>query len=543
MRALVIDESSLSRSLMASLLREMGYQVVAASRPQEGLRALQASVRPFDVVLCEYTFTPRGTHALNGQEWLDELRQARVLPLATAVIMVTAEARYQCVADSVETALDDYLLKPFTAARLQERVEAVLRRKRALGDVYAACDREDFAQAAVLCDQLFRNDSPHRLAAARLGSELHLRLGHHDAALRLLKAVAETKALPWARLGLAKLAMETSNSRKASRALEALISDEPGYSDAYDLLGRAQIDELQFNDALQTYENAVKLTPGNVGRLQKLGGLQLLLGQTEAAHKSFEAALVLGASSPSLDYQSLFQLSLTGYDLKQPRACERPARLLADALTKHPQSYRLRQLNQMVELLQLLQAREHTRAVTLFKRMTGQALELAFDFEMACALLQLLTRMQLSEVRLDSAQDTVRTLGMRFAVSRPALEILSMSARLIPDYAGTLRASFDETNEMARRAMWHSLQGDVPKTVEALLDAATSSRNARFISLARASLDKHTKELGAELVDALRQRAAALQGQYCGYGTHASAGVRLRRGPSDNTTSQRAVSA
>lgn len=527
-RALVIDESNLSRSVLSSLLRDQGYQVTLVARPEEAVRAIAAAAFPYDSILCEYHFTPKAASVATGQDWLDEMRRSRALPLATAVIMVTGEARYQCVADSVENALDDYLLKPFTAGQLQERLAVALRRKNALRHVYAAIEEDDFLTAAQLCEQIFKAGGPHRLAAARLGSELYLRLSRHEAAQRLLQAVLDSKALPWARLGLAQVDVETMNTKKACRALESLICDEPSYSDAYDLFGRALVEELQFDRALETYSRAVELTPGNIVRLQKLGNLELFLGKPDLAFKHLETAINLGSSSPALDYQSLFQYCIAGCDLKKTRVWERPGRLFAAALKKAPDSYRLLTLNAMVGVLEYLEKRGTAQAIESLKDIAARILEPQFDFEMACNLLQLLSRTELSEARLPNMGELVMTVGLRFSVSRPALELMVMAGRAHPDFELMLRQSFEQVNDMARRAMWHSLQGHSQETVKELLSGARTTRNARFLALATASVEKHREKLGDALCAQYLQEVAQLQEMYCSYGTHANASIRAR---------------
>lgn len=527
-RALVIDESNLSRSVLSTLLRDQGYAVTLVARPEEAVRSLKAAASPYDLILCEYHFTPRGSHTATGQDWLDEMRRSRSLPLTTAVLMVTGESRYQCVADSVENALDDYLLKPFAAKQLQERLSITLRRKHALRDVYAAIEVDDFSHAAVLCEKVFKDGGPHRLAAARLGSELYLRLSKHDEAQRLLQAVLDCKALPWARLGLALVEVETQNTKKACRALEALICDEPAYSDAYDLFGRALVEELQFDRALENYAKAVELTPGNIVRLQKLGNLELFLGQSAQAFKHLDAAINLGSASPALDYQSLFQICVAGYDLKKLRVWERPSRLFINALRKAPGSYRLTTLQSMTRVLENLERRSTAKALDGLKALVTQIQDPQFDFEMACNLLQMLSRTEQAEVRLANVTEIVVELGLRYSVSRPALELLVMAGREHPGFEGMLRQSFEQVNDMARKAMWHSMQGRSNDSVKQLIQGAKSTRNARFMALAKASIQKHREKLGEEICALHLAEVAEMQDQYCSYGTHANASIRAR---------------
>jgi CheY-like chemotaxis protein len=103
-------------------------------------------------VLCDYHFEHSG---MSGQDLLDELRRAQLLPYATVFVMVTGEASYTRVAEVAEAALDSYLLKPHTAAALEQRLLQARHRKKVLGSIFAAIEAGDFAQAAALCKDRF----------------------------------------------------------------------------------------------------------------------------------------------------------------------------------------------------------------------------------------------------------------------------------------------------------------------------------------------------------------------------------------------------
>src|SRR5687768_4629597 len=106
-KALVIDANPTSRSILATMLREMGVGTVSqASRVTDARRHLENRV--FDVVLCDYHFD---SAEYSGQDLLDDLRRAQLLPFSTVFIMVTGEATYARVAEAAESALDGYLLK------------------------------------------------------------------------------------------------------------------------------------------------------------------------------------------------------------------------------------------------------------------------------------------------------------------------------------------------------------------------------------------------------------------------------------------------
>lgn len=223
---LIIDEAELSRSVLGSMLRSLGVRhqhLHTARRPEEARLMIRKAPQPYDVIVSDMTFRQQGPNDMTGQDLLDELRQAKGLPLQTAFIMVTGEARYQHVAEAVEGALDDYLLKPITARQFEERLQVVLERKQAFRQVFQAIEAADYAQAAELCEAMFRDSTTYKVYAARIGSELYLRLGRLDAARRMLEAVLAFKAVPWAKLGLARLDLRDADSDKACRAVARVV--------------------------------------------------------------------------------------------------------------------------------------------------------------------------------------------------------------------------------------------------------------------------------------------------------------------------------
>jgi DNA-binding response OmpR family regulator len=113
---LVEDDPAIRTALMRSL-REMGHAVTAVS---SGLSALTSAVeaKP-DVVVLDL-----GLPDLDGADVLSMLRAVSDVP----VIVATARDDEAEVVRVLDLGADDYLIKPFTAAQLNARVKAVLRR-------------------------------------------------------------------------------------------------------------------------------------------------------------------------------------------------------------------------------------------------------------------------------------------------------------------------------------------------------------------------------------------------------------------------------
>lgn len=119
MRILIVDDSSTTRRILCNVLREAGYGEFLEAADGEAALGILESEQP-DVVLLDWNM-PR----LNGLETLKRIRAAEAtkdLP----VIMVTTEADRHHVLAAVKAGANNYVVKPFEAATIREKVEAVL---------------------------------------------------------------------------------------------------------------------------------------------------------------------------------------------------------------------------------------------------------------------------------------------------------------------------------------------------------------------------------------------------------------------------------
>jgi CheY-like chemotaxis protein/Tfp pilus assembly protein PilF len=512
-KALVIDGNPTSRSTLVAMLRDWGVgTVIQTGRTADARKALEN--RAFDIVLCEQHFE----HAHGaGQELLDELRRAGLLPFSTVFVMVTGEASYAKVAEAAESALDSYLLKPHNAETLGERLRQARRRKRVLKDIYDAIEGEDFQHAARLCMQRFAERAEYWLYAARIGAELLLRVGDHESARKLYEAVRETQALPWAKLGVARAFVEAGDTPQAKRTLDSLISDNPGYADAYDVMGRVQIEHGDLAGAMETYRRACDLTPSCIGRLQKAGMVAFYSAEADEAEKCLERATLLGISSKMYDKQTLVLLSLLKFDRGDAKALTRAKDNLAHMLEKWPDDTRLQRFMQVIDVLGLLLDKQLARVVAQTKSLVAQWSEEDFDFEAAGNLLALLVRVLRTEVALPDGEMWVQQIARRFCVSKAAADMLAGISRRVPAYEKAVRDAHAEVNKMAEEAMNHTVRGTPETAVRMLIDKGQDTLNAKLIELANKVLQRHHARIsgGVELAD----RCSALLMRFCVQGT------------------------
>lgn len=485
--ALVVDGNPTSRSILVSQLREFGVgAVVQCARAADARRQLE--FRAFDFVLCELHFA---NEASSGQDLLDDLRRSQLLPFSTIFIMITGEATYAKVAEAAESALDGYLLKPHKAAHLGERLRAARIRKLSLQSIFTAIEKEDFEEAARLCMERFESKGRFWLYAARVGAELLLRVGRPGDAQQLYKAVVAAKTLPWAKLGVARAQLDAGQISQATSTLENLISADPNYGDAYDVMGRAQFELGRFDKALETYKMASVLTPSSISRLQNLAMMTYYAGDHVEAEKLLDRTARLGLESKMFDCQSLVLLAFTRLENGDRKGLQRCQDDFNRLMERNPDNPRVKRLADIVVALNLIQQHQFAQSVEAVRALAKTVSYSEFDFESASNVLALLSQLAAKAIQLDEVATTVDTIGLRFCSNRSQTELLAACATAHPPFAERMRECQTKVLEMAETAMALSMSGNPTAAVRNLILHGRDTLNARLIDNAHQLMLKH----------------------------------------------------
>lgn len=124
MRILVVDDFPTMRRIVKTLLRQLGYtNVIEAEDGQAGLAKLKNE--KIDLVLLDWNM-PKMT----GLELLKAMRADDALQ-QIPVVMITAEGRKEDVLEAVKAGVNNFVVKPFTAETLEEKLAKVLEKKSA----------------------------------------------------------------------------------------------------------------------------------------------------------------------------------------------------------------------------------------------------------------------------------------------------------------------------------------------------------------------------------------------------------------------------
>ena len=121
MKILIVDDFSTMRRIIKNLLRDLGFN--NTQEADDGSTALPMLQKgDFDFVVTDWN--------MPGMQGIDLLKAIRAddslkhLP----VIMVTAEAKREQIIAAAQAGVNGYVVKPFTAATLKEKLDKIFER-------------------------------------------------------------------------------------------------------------------------------------------------------------------------------------------------------------------------------------------------------------------------------------------------------------------------------------------------------------------------------------------------------------------------------
>ena len=121
MKILIVDDSAMMRRILTNALASIGHKdLVEADGAEAALERLGEN--SIDLIITDWN--------MPGMQGIDLLRAVRADPQMKAmpVLLVTAEARRDQIVLAAEAGVNGYIVKPFTAQTLKEKIEKIFER-------------------------------------------------------------------------------------------------------------------------------------------------------------------------------------------------------------------------------------------------------------------------------------------------------------------------------------------------------------------------------------------------------------------------------
>ncbi|BCS98425.1 MULTISPECIES: chemotaxis response regulator CheY [Desulfoluna] len=119
LKILVVDDFATMRRIMKNILKQLGYTNITEA--DDGTTALEELKRgSFDLIISDWNM-PKMTG-------LDLLKLVRSDPVYKDIpfLMVTAEAQKQNVIEAVQAGVSNYVVKPFTAEAIADKLGKII---------------------------------------------------------------------------------------------------------------------------------------------------------------------------------------------------------------------------------------------------------------------------------------------------------------------------------------------------------------------------------------------------------------------------------
>ncbi len=121
MNILIVDDFSTMRRIIKNLLRDLGF--TNTSEADDGTTALpMLKTGKFDFLVTDWN--------MPGMQGIDLLKEVRSDPnlASMPVLMVTAESKRDQIVEAAQAGVNGYVVKPFTAATLKEKIDKIFER-------------------------------------------------------------------------------------------------------------------------------------------------------------------------------------------------------------------------------------------------------------------------------------------------------------------------------------------------------------------------------------------------------------------------------
>jgi response regulator receiver protein len=126
MKILIVDDFSTMRRIIKNLLRDLGFNNTAEA--DDGSTALpMLKGGGFDFLITDWN--------MPNMEGIALLKAVRADPMLKSlpVLMVTAEAKRDQIVEAAQAGVNGYIVKPFTAETLKEKIDKIFERIEAQG--------------------------------------------------------------------------------------------------------------------------------------------------------------------------------------------------------------------------------------------------------------------------------------------------------------------------------------------------------------------------------------------------------------------------
>jgi len=253
---LVVDDVGNMRTILKRMLRNLGFRNVIDANDGDSAYEMIKN-RKIDFIIADW----RMPHVTG----IELLRMLRAEPRFHEIpfVIITGEVEEKRIVQAAECEIDGYIIKPFFAKTLEDKIFAVIERKenplpfdQHIFKAQSLLEISEFEKALEECNKAI-SLKPESARAQNILGNIHLKMG---------------------------------NEELGEQEIEKAIDLNPLYIRANEDLAEHYAAKGDQENALKYYEKADDISPHNVKRQLATGKIYLNLGRADKAKKAFDVA-------------------------------------------------------------------------------------------------------------------------------------------------------------------------------------------------------------------------------------------------------------
>jgi len=289
MSVLIVDDmENMCKSIRGMLkVLEYGSKFRFAFNGAEAWAVLQKE--PIDLAIVDWNMP-----TMTGVELLARIRDDKTMR-DMPVVMVTAEANYEIVAEAAESDIDAYILKPLTVKSLGDKVAEVVEKTNnpppMAFRLKQARDLEEAGEFEAAVAELNKaiGAAPDSTRPLRELGKVYLKMGDFTEAEKCLTKAAKLNKLDVAAFhALGELYLKQDQIDKASKFFDKAVNISPRHVGRSVQFGKVLIQRGEVRKALNIFDKAISLSDNSMSVQEEVADFCLEEDQNEYAQKNLE---------------------------------------------------------------------------------------------------------------------------------------------------------------------------------------------------------------------------------------------------------------
>ena len=276
-RVMIVEDDMTILSNLSQLLQLSGLDVIEAHDGRMALDLLSAALSNEPGNLPRMIVSDLMMPKMDGFELLHAVRTTpglHVLPF----VLLSARSEASDLQHAFFLGASDYLIKPFTASTLSDRVVRIFNRKARLAEAYKAAYDGQYLAVPEICEGLETRFPQYLNELERMRIESFFWSGQLGKTEKELLDKIERAPKPWMHLLLAKVNLEKKDFEEAGGLLATVVKTNPEYLAASDLYADVLWEQNKPGEALEVLEKMGAKALASTIRLRKLADLAVRIG-------------------------------------------------------------------------------------------------------------------------------------------------------------------------------------------------------------------------------------------------------------------------